>query len=66
MTWMTAPYVMAQWQLYSLAKDPVEAHDLAEQEPAKLAELTREWDAYVQRNNVLLGPVNIKYSLAGR
>ncbi len=61
MTWMTAPYGTAQWQLYNLAKDPVEAHDLAKQEPAKLAELTQEWEAYVQRNNVLLGPVKIKY-----
>lgn len=61
MTWMTAPYGSAAWQLYNLAKDPVEANDLAQQEPAKLAELIKEWDAYVQRNNVLLGPVKIKY-----
>ena len=61
MTWMTAPYGSAEWQLYNLAQDPVEANDLAKQEPAKLAELTREWDAYVERNNVLLGPVKIKY-----
>lgn len=61
MTWMTAPYGTGQWKLYNLAKDPVEAHDLARQEPAKLAELTQEWEAYVQRNNVLLGPVKIKY-----
>jgi arylsulfatase len=61
MTWMTAPYGTAAWQLYNLAKDPVEANDLAQQEPAKLAELTQEWDDYVKRNNVLLGPVKIKY-----
>jgi arylsulfatase len=61
MTWMTAPYGTAAWQLYNLAKDPVEANDLAQQEPAKLAELIKEWDAYVQSNKVLLGPVKIKY-----
>lgn len=61
MTWMNPPYGTAQWQLYNLAKDPAETHDLARQEPAKLAELLQEWDAYVKRNNVLLGPVNIKY-----
>jgi arylsulfatase len=61
MTWMTAPYGTAAWQLYNLAKDPVEANDLAQQEPAKLAELTQEWDDYVKRNNVLLGPVKLKY-----
>ncbi len=47
--------------MYNLAVDPVEANDLAKTEPAKLAELKRDWDAYVQRNNVLLGPVKIKY-----
>lgn len=61
MSWMTAPYGSAEWQLYNLAKDPVEANDLAKAEPAKLAELKQDWDAYVQRNNVLLGPVKIKY-----
>jgi arylsulfatase len=61
MTWMTAPYGTAAWQLYNLAKDPVETNDLAQQEPAKLAELTQEWDDYVKRNNVLLGPVKLKY-----
>ncbi len=61
MTWMTAPYGTAAWQLYNLRKDPVEANDLARQQPAKLAELTQEWDDYVKRNKVLLGPVKIKY-----
>lgn len=61
MTWMTAPYGSGEWQLYNLASDPVEANDLAAAEPAKLAELKQDWEAYVQRNNVLLGPVKIKY-----
>jgi len=61
MSWMTAPYGTGEWQLYNLASDPTEANDLAGREPEKLAELTREWEAYVQRNNVLLGPVKIKY-----
>lgn len=34
-------------QLYNLAKDPGEVHDLAEQEPARLRELVRLWDQYV-------------------
>jgi arylsulfatase A-like enzyme len=61
MTWMTAPYGTARWQLYNLAKDPVEAQDLAQKEPAKMAEMLKEWDAYVKRNNVLLGEMNFKY-----
>ena len=61
MVWMTEPYGKAEWQLYNLAKDPVEAHDLAAKEPAKLAEMVKEWEGYVARNNVLLGPMNFKY-----
>lgn len=61
MTWMSPPYGSGQWKLYNLANDPVEAYDLAEQEPAKLEEMLGEWESYVRRNNVLLGPVNIKY-----
>ncbi|MGP3789723.1 arylsulfatase [Pseudomonas sp. B392_1p] len=61
MIWMGPPYGTAQWQLYNLAVDPVEANDLAKQEPAKLAEMVEEWDAYVKRNNVLLGDMNFKY-----
>lgn len=61
MTWMTAPYGSAQWQLYNLANDPTESNDLAQKEPAKLAEMTQAWDAYAKRNNVLLGPMNFKY-----
>ncbi|WP_449430860.1 arylsulfatase [Pseudomonas putida] len=55
------PYGTGQWQLYDLKKDPVEAHDVAEQNPAKVAELSREWDAYAQRNGVLDAPVSLKY-----
>jgi arylsulfatase A-like enzyme len=35
-----------KWQLYNLAKDPGEIHDLAEQEPARLEELIKLWDQY--------------------
>lgn len=42
-----------RWQLYNLAKDPGEIHDLAEQEPQRLAELMKLWDQYVLETGVI-------------
>lgn len=61
LVWMTKPYGAGEWQLYNLANDPAEHHDLAEQEPEKLKELLADWEAYVARNNVLTGDVDIVY-----
>jgi arylsulfatase B len=33
-----------RWQLYDLAKDPGESHDLAGEKPALVEELVREWE----------------------
>lgn len=46
--------IFDQWQLYNLAQDPAEMHDLAEQHPEKLAELVALFDTYTQENNVIL------------
>ncbi|CAK7202845.1 hypothetical protein SEUCBS139899_005572 [Sporothrix eucalyptigena] len=42
-----------KWQLYNLAKDPGEIHDLAEQEPARLKDLIELWDQYVLETGVV-------------
>ncbi|CAK7241787.1 MAG: hypothetical protein STHCBS139747_003258 [Sporothrix thermara] len=42
-----------KWQLYNLAKDPGEIHDLAGQEPERLKELTALWDQYVLETGVV-------------
>ncbi|KAI0442743.1 alkaline-phosphatase-like protein [Xylaria telfairii] len=42
-----------RWQLYNLATDPGEVHDLAEQEPEKLKELIKLWDIYVLETGVI-------------
>ncbi|TVY45244.1 Arylsulfatase [Lachnellula cervina] len=42
-----------KWQLYNLAKDPGEVHDLAEQEPKRLEELIKCWDQYVLETGVI-------------
>lgn len=42
-----------RWQLYNLAKDPGEIHDLADQEPERLRELLKLWDQYVLETGVI-------------
>ncbi|KAI0198147.1 alkaline-phosphatase-like protein [Astrocystis sublimbata] len=42
-----------RWQLYNLARDPGEVHDLAEQEPQRLKELIKLWDIYVLETGVV-------------
>ncbi|MBR9829355.1 MAG: arylsulfatase [Oceanospirillales bacterium] len=46
------PYGNGEWQLFNLKNDPTERHNLAQQEPEKLAELLSDWDAYVRDNGV--------------
>jgi arylsulfatase len=53
-TWFERPFGLDQWQLYNLSSDPGEANDLAGLEPAKLAEMVAEWEAYVIENNVII------------
>ena len=42
------------WQLYNLADDPAEMHDLSATHPEKLAVMIALWDDYVERVNVIL------------
>ena len=42
------------WQLYNLADDPAQIHDLSESHPEKRAAMLALWDDYVERNNVIL------------
>jgi arylsulfatase len=41
------------WELYDMANDRTEMHDLAAEHPDKVKELAAKWDAYVERANVL-------------
>jgi len=41
------------WELYNIAKDRTEMHDLAAEHPEKVKELAAKWDAYAERANVL-------------
>ena len=44
----------ADWELFDLAADPAERHDLAAKNPDKVKELVALWDDYVKGNNVIL------------
>jgi arylsulfatase len=41
------------WELYDIAADRTEMHDLAAQRPDKVKELSAKWDAWAARANVL-------------
>jgi len=56
---LPAPYGPGSWQLYDLAEDPGEIHDLADSHPDKLAKLLTLWDRYVEDNGVILDPVSV-------
>ncbi len=42
-----------KWELYNIARDRSEQYDLATAQPHLVAELSRLWDAYAKRANVL-------------
>lgn len=48
------PYGTGNWELYNLAEDLGEKHDLSAREPKKLQEMIALWDEYVRRNKVVL------------
>ncbi|PNS15462.1 hypothetical protein CAC42_721 [Sphaceloma murrayae] len=42
-----------KWQLYNLAADPGEVHDLADRDPGRLRDMIRLWDRYVLETGVI-------------
>jgi arylsulfatase len=42
------------WQLYNLAQDPAELHDLSKKYPDKLKELVDLWKQYASHNHVII------------
>ena len=43
---VSPPYGTSQWQLYNLAIDPGEVHNLAQQQPEKLEKFKAAWERY--------------------
>jgi arylsulfatase A-like enzyme len=52
--WQYKPYGTEQWELFNLADDAAERHDLAAKQPDKVKALVGLWDDYVHANDVIL------------
>ena len=52
--WEYKPIGKGTWELYDLASDPAERHDLAAERPDKVKALAAIWDEYARDNNVIL------------
>jgi hypothetical protein len=48
-----APFSEDKWELYHVAVDPAEIHDLADQEPERLADMVDRWWVEARDNQVL-------------
>ncbi len=54
LVWQYKPYGTEQWELFNLAADPGERHNLAAEQPEQVNTLLALWDDYVRANNVIL------------
>jgi arylsulfatase len=54
LVWQYKPYGTEQWELFNLATDLGERHNLAAEQPEKVKTLLALWDDYVRANNVIL------------
>ncbi|HJO12785.1 MAG: arylsulfatase [Gammaproteobacteria bacterium] len=54
----------SEWHLFNIKTDPGETRDLAQEQPALLAEMQADYESYVQANNVL--PMPEGYNRSGR
>ena len=52
--WQYKPLGKEQWELFNLAQDPAERHDLAAEHPERVKAMVALWDSYVRTNNVVL------------
>lgn len=62
-TWVEQPYCSGEWELYNLVKDIGELNNLAEEQPERLEALIKEWEDYVERNEVTLPDRPTAYSV---
>lgn len=51
---MPEPYGIDDWQLFNVKDDISESRDLSARYPEKVAELKAHWDAYADRNKVII------------
>lgn len=51
---MPEPIGTGSWELFNLANDPGETHDLSALQPRRLATMAAAWDEYAAANNVII------------
>jgi arylsulfatase len=52
--WQVKPMGKADWELFNIAADPAERHDLAARHPERVQAMVALWDGYAKANNVIL------------
>jgi hypothetical protein len=57
--WLPKPFGSNDWQLYDLAKDPGELHDLSKQQPNLRDEMAKAWERYARETDVVLPSVGV-------
>jgi arylsulfatase len=53
-SWHDEPFGTHDWQLFNLADDPGEQHDLSGDLPEKRKALVAQWDTYATMNGVII------------
>lgn len=61
--YMTVPRGKDAWELYNLADDPGEMHDLAEKEPKVLERLVKHWETYYAETGMFDPGQEFKYTM---
>ncbi len=59
--WLEPPYGHNRWELYNLAEDPAEQHNLANEQAKKLAELVADWERYAMKYQLTLPDERVGY-----
>lgn len=60
---LTPPFGDRQWELYNLAEDPAERHNLAQERPQLLKEMVALYERYAQENNVIGYPPDFAFTI---
>lgn len=60
-TWTWPPYGPGRWELFNIADDPSEQHDLSSDMPDRLAELVADWERYVDENGIVVFDEELGY-----
>jgi arylsulfatase A-like enzyme len=50
---MPPPFASGEWELYNLAEDPAERHNLSDAYPEKVEDMVKSWEQYKESNTVL-------------